>query len=470
METQSYKALHESYMKNNNGTTIPEIFITIVPVYFTAFLSINLVAVINAITIPGQLLLEFLLIILSLILNITVLNFKIWEIASTLVFITVTAAAKQLYKKTHYSPFVQIPNRRPQYIVMVRSIINLITAVCILAVDFRCFPRKLAKSETFGFGLMDVGVGLYVYSNGIVATELKQNNRLSMAKIYSIFLSSLPLILLGIARFVVTTEIDYQQHVSEYGVHWNFFITLAITKILGTLIFGIVTNPLHSKYIAVVVLVMHEMILQLGLADYVTSDGVRRDTFVNANREGLVSIPGYVSLFFASTYVGALLRTGDDLVTINPRQLLKKTIKIGLLAALSWKVLYVCQDMFGVSRRLANMGYVVWIISIGTTMTCLFIFLEVFYYFISFEKPKKQTTKDHPDLDANEYCPIILSAINYNGLGFFLGANLLTGLVNLMFQTLMIDSAASILILTTYMFVLCSIIVFLYLNKIKLKI
>lgn len=43
--------------------------------------------------------------------------------------------------------------------------------------------------------------------------------------------SVIPLIVLGCARLVATWGVEYQEHVSEYGVHWNFFFTLAIVKV-----------------------------------------------------------------------------------------------------------------------------------------------------------------------------------------------------------------------------------------------
>lgn len=470
-------------MKNNNGSTIEETFATILPTYLTAFLSVNLLAVTKPEGSSIAFTIEFILIVLSIILNVTVLHHRIWEICYTLLFVVVSTISKQLYKHLHLMPFVQIPCKRPAFISSVRSTINIITAVCILAVDFKSFPRKWAKTETFGFGLMDTGVGLFVYGNAIIAPELykmPQGNGITFRKLRSTIWSCAPLFVLGIARFVVVNEIDYQQHVSEYGVHWNFFLTLAVTKILATIILTIVPKIEHAKYVAIILLTCHEATLQLGLEDYVINrDGtVNRDTFINANREGIVSILGYTALYISSVFIGSLLKSdsNDETTTksgikktVNARQLGSKTIRIFVLSLIFWKLTYTLRDLFGVSRRLANMGYVIWILSIGTTITALFMFLEIFYHFIAFDRI--DMTEDDVDDNRNQhtYVPLIFNAINYNGLAFFLGANLLTGLVNLVFQTLLIDAAGCVLILTVYMLVLCSVATFLYLYKIQLK-
>lgn len=44
-------------------------------------------------------------------------------------------------------------------------------------------------------------------------------------------MSSVPLVVLGLARLVATSATDYHEHVSEYGKHWNFFFTVAIIKV-----------------------------------------------------------------------------------------------------------------------------------------------------------------------------------------------------------------------------------------------
>lgn len=163
-------------MRNNNGTTIEDVFITIIPTFFTTFLAANLIHVAQPLTIGTTFLIEFVMIVLSTILHVTVLNYRMWEIALTLLGITVTAVVRQLKGRLHIAPFVQVPCQRPEYLNAVRACINLITAICILAVDFKCFPRNLAKTETYGFGLMDTGVGLFVFGNGLVAPELRKSS------------------------------------------------------------------------------------------------------------------------------------------------------------------------------------------------------------------------------------------------------------------------------------------------------
>lgn len=490
MNTNDYRSLHEKFMQNNNGTTIEESFITILPVFGTTFIAVNLLWLLRPAAVALAFGVEFMVIVVSMIFYQTIVHHRIWEMNWTLWFVVVTMVSKQMNQRWHLAPFVRIPTNRPAFITLVRGVINLITAVCILAVDFKCFPRKLAKTETFGFGLMDTGVGLYVYGNAIIAPELYkidygQSNwrqRLSPLKLRAIVCGCVPLFVLGIGRFVVINEIDYQQHTSEYGVHWNFFLTLAFTKIFGTIILAVLPSVEYCKYAAIMLLVVHETVLQLGLKDYVINSDVKRDTWLNANREGVVSILGYVSLYMASMFVGSMLKlqpdTGNSTSTTTRRQKLKPTIyarpmamkavRIAVLSLILWKLTYSLRDLFGVSRRMANMGYVIWILSIATTMTALFILLEVFYYFITFDAPGRQMDDTDEDID-NNCIPLIFRAINYNGLAFFLGANLLTGLVNIMVQTLLVDTALAVLLLIVYMLVLCGITVFLYTYRIQLK-
>ncbi|KAL7042832.1 hypothetical protein ACKWTF_001302 [Chironomus riparius] len=471
-----YKLFHESFMKNNNGTTAFDSFLHILPSSFAIFHTITLTTALrlNNNNIPVRFLVEFLVICGSLVLCTTVFSDVIGHIVLTFVLITITSIIKQLHGKCHLTPFVQIPAILPDFITVGRSIISLITAVCILAVDFQCFPRKLAKTEKFGFGLMDVGVGLFVFSNGIVVKPSAVP--FSKKKFQKLVVSCLPLFILGFSRLVLTKEINYQEHVTEYGAHWNFFITLAVTKMLGTVLEGFMKTAEHIKYSALMLMMFHETCLQLGLSNFIMDDNGSRSNLITANREGIFSVTGYVSLYLSSIFIGTVLKSdGQELLKV--REVFYKTIKLGVISAFCWKMIFVCNGMFGVSRRTANMGYIFWVLAIGTTMLTLFMGIEMFIYYTNFNRPQWQqqaesNTKsqlDEPDFHV-PYVPLILQAINYNGLAFFLMANLFTGIVNICFQTMLLGTSASILIITYYTFLLNVIMVFLYVNKFKLKI
>ncbi len=53
----------------------------------------------------------------------------------------------------------------------------LLTCVSILGVDFKIFPRDLAKTETFGISLMDLGVGFYVVCHSMKSIRNDGNSQ-----------------------------------------------------------------------------------------------------------------------------------------------------------------------------------------------------------------------------------------------------------------------------------------------------
>lgn len=500
MLPEQYKLFHESFMKNNNGSTAFDSFLYIVPSSFALFHTILFTSAIRITTtnIPIRFLIEFLMLCVTLVLYTTVLSNLIGQIVITLLLISLPMACKQLHLKLHLTPFVQIPSINPDFITVGRSIISLITAVCILAVDFQCFPRKLAKTEKFGFGeceqlfcylydthfnflstllfilgLMDLGVGLFIFSNGIIVKP--SGFPFSKKKFQKMFVGVLPLFLLGFSRLVVTKEVNYQEHVTEYGLHWNFFITLAVTKIIGTIIEGFLKTTDQIKYTALGLMIAHEASLQLGLSNYIMNDTLARDNLISANREGIFSVLGYVSLYLASIYVGTLLKS-DCQELLKARELVQKVGKTFVISLCCWKMIYVCNEVFGVSRRTANMGYNFWVLAIGSTMLASFMAIEIFIYYANFNQPswtqKVETNNksqlDEPDFHV-DYVPLILQAINYNGMAFFLIANLFTGIINICFQTMLLSTPASLVIIVYYIFLLNVIMVFLYVNKFKLK-
>jgi phosphatidylinositol glycan class W len=115
---------------------------------------------------------------------------------------------------------------------------TLMTCVCIaiLAVDFRIFSRRFAKTEIYGFSLMDVGVGSFIAINGGFSPESRLGGSDPKNKAFLLFkktfYSTIPLIVLGFQRLIAVKSLEYHEHITEYGLHWNFFFTLGLTKVI----------------------------------------------------------------------------------------------------------------------------------------------------------------------------------------------------------------------------------------------
>jgi hypothetical protein len=122
-------------------------------------------------------------------------------------------------------------------VTLFRASLTAYTCIAILAVDFPFFPRRLAKAETFGTGLMDIGPGTFVFSSGLGLglrllrlqagkqgsksqpshTEITEVSRKqvsdgssTVALLLRAARSVGPLLLLGLARMLLTKAVDYQ--------------------------------------------------------------------------------------------------------------------------------------------------------------------------------------------------------------------------------------------------------------------
>lgn len=434
----SRNSFRDQMMHSSRGTTPSEIMLVIVSSLFY-----NLIGTLALATLKyeiksskSQFIVEFLTTIVPILLNVTILADYAFQIFSgslviTCSFIWYVSQQKNFPKKSVASQSDCVTN--------CRSTINVISVIAILAVDFLIFPRRFAKTETFGHSLMDVGVGLFVFSNAIV--DGGQTDFLKAIK------SSIPLIVLGVGRFFVTAQTDYHVPVSEYGVHWNFFITLAVTKIFVSLIW----TTVKVKYIwinAILLMVSHEILLEMGLKNFVMSKE-KRIGFIAANKEGLVSSMGYVYLYLFSAYFSYLLKLkkGCD----HPRKTIPKFIFISL-GTLTLSI--ICGKYLGISRRLANSAYCFWVVFIGIFMMGLFYVSDIILEIV-FKRPLSSS--------------LIYKSVNYNGLVFFLLSNALTGLINILCDTLKLPPLSSLTILVIYMLINCGTVTFLYLKKIKLR-
>jgi phosphatidylinositol glycan class W len=81
---------------------------------------------------------------------------------------------------------------------------------------------------------MDVGVGSFVAASALTSRQSRGIVDSSKSRI-DIFISTvrgiIPVLVIGVARILAVKASNYQEHVSEYGVHWNFFFSLALITI-----------------------------------------------------------------------------------------------------------------------------------------------------------------------------------------------------------------------------------------------
>ena len=114
------------------------------------------------------------------------------------------------------------------------SSLLLATCLAIFAVDFRSFDRRFSKTEMYGWSLMDVGVGCFIAINGALSPEsrLINSNVSLIARFMKTLRSSFPLLVIGFIRLAAVKSVNYQEHVTEYGVHWNFFFTISFVKVI----------------------------------------------------------------------------------------------------------------------------------------------------------------------------------------------------------------------------------------------
>ncbi|XP_039830844.1 uncharacterized protein At4g17910 isoform X2 [Panicum virgatum] len=365
----------------------------------------------------STLVVDYLTVVLPVLLVFTVLAEWAYTCAiSLIILISVYIMFKrsQSHLKAGLS---QSPSLRAD-ISSYRVSVVLVTCLCILAVDFKIFPRCYAKVETYGSGIMDLGVGSFLVANALVSRQARNITSMSFRSALS---SISPLVFLGFARIISTLGVDYQVHVGEYGVHWNFFFTLAAVSILTSIVR---IHPKHCGLVGLLILAGYQIWLSSGLNEYLISDK-RSPDIISQNKEGVYSILGYWGMFLIGVSLGYYLFV-DTKSKGKSRN--TQVVKVWVLAASFW-ILAIILDSYieRVSRRMCNFAYVMLVF--GQNFQVLSILTLA--GFISYEKNL-----------------ILEDAFNQNMLGSFLLANILTGLVNLSVDTLFASSLTAFMILS----------------------
>lgn len=442
MDTE-YKKLHKEAISNHTGSSLIEVYTTLFPlpihliIFIWMSIGINYGKKMSCPTI-WMFFIEFITMVLPTVFHFTMLS-EYSKAKFIFYLIIFTFLLSWLFLNHNYLSSSNIKTNKILHMTFYRFMLNTYTVFCILAVDFNVFPRRFAKTETYGHGLMDIGVGCYVCSNAMLFTIPKINNMTKYS--LKIVKQVLPLLVLGIGRTYFVTKSDYHHYVFEYGVHWNFFITLAFLKIINLLVLPFISTCCLTGF-ATILVVVYEIVLNCGLADWIMSDAPR-DNIFSANREGIVSLIGYEAIFLYSLAMKWHLS-----IFMKKNHLINNMFILAVTASSTialFLLTIILRYFFGVSRRLVNAGYIFWTLSISSYLLFMSIIIENSIS-IRLQKCKRLSEFNNVSL--------IIDSINNNLLLFFLVGNIVTGIINMSIFTLKMNTVFSLTILSLYMFVI----------------
>ncbi|KAF1790247.1 GWT1 protein [Phytophthora cactorum] len=237
----------------------------------------------------------------------------------------------------------------------------------------------------------------------MISTSHSEHPQSFVKKCYT-FLRPIALVLVfGVARFLTVKGVNYQEHVSEYGVHWNFFFTLAGVYLVYSFlrVFG---RWASSPVVAILIALGYQVYLShYGGEEYILD--APRDNLMSQNREGILSLAGGC----------------DHAFVISGLVWLSTFLSVRLVAR--------------PSRRMLNLSYLLWVMAESLTLIALYSGI--------------QTVCMLPRV------PLLFQGINHNQLFIFIVANLMTGGVNLSMHTINTSPVVASGVLLLYMLVVC---------------
>ena len=171
---------------------------------------------------------------------------------------------------------------------------------------------SISQLPFFPFSLFIIGSALTSkYARGVPldsTSEYTGININAIAKLLSIqryFPRQLPLsvsgavvLSVGFGRLLMLKLLDYHEHVSEYGLHWNFFATLFCVWVAADFAHRCLSRR-WLLWVATLLLLFYQWMLSCTkLTHFILS--APRTTLFSANREGIISLLGYIPMYLIS--------------------------------------------------------------------------------------------------------------------------------------------------------------------------
>lgn len=424
----SVREAHEAFVTGHTGSTAIDVILAIFPVIPASFLA--------ACFVKGRMgwlwfFIDSLLLVVPPTLGFTVLANYTLEVSA----VQILLAGLVLVCTSHPLQDSFLNNSKHlACLTAMRAILNVNTAVAILGVDFHSFPRRFAKTEEYGYSVMDVGAGGFVVVNGFVEGRKRRCYK-------SVMVDAFVLAILGLLRVVFVQMSDYQHHVTEYGVHGNFFFTLAFTKAACSWwVYRLTWSS--GTLLAILVCFCHHILLTAGHIGSWTLSNAPRDNLLTANREWIVSMPGYMAIYFFGAAMGNYIFRRRN----EGKKLSTSFLVITAIFSISVVVLGHYVDL--PSRRLGNPTFVTFVMTYTSIGFASFSLIE-------------------ETLSPVLCVPPTLASINRRPLSFFLLTNVTTGLINKSINTLTVEYPYDVCIISCNIVAVLSVVYVLYCWDIK---
>ncbi|KAK6046347.1 GWT1 protein, partial [Cooperia oncophora] len=190
---------------------------------------------------------------------------------------------------------------------------------------------------------------------------------------------------IGFARTIFLTALNYPQHVTEYGIHWNFFYTLAIVKIVSHIL------PKRFPILwAFLFAIFQQTMLTNGYQEWIIDGENQRDTLFRANVEGICSLMGYVTIYYLADSLSVFISkdgySNKDLVFYRNRS---QCIRVKSWIECCWRLYLFSLIFYGMqlgaewslgqpSRRVVNIAYIFSAMSFLTFTLACFLCVQLF--------------------------------------------------------------------------------------------
>ena len=168
MDRTKYKEFHEKFVSNHDGTTLWEISLVSMVAPFSVLIVSKLDNWLGNSRSVLRFLCEYMILALPLLIVLTEVT-NSFDAVFTLGVVTI------FFNAINTTSVKQTNDKKLCYLTNYRASMLLVTAICILGVDFQVFPRRFAKTETLGFGLMDIGVGSFIFRYFLSIWNIKRN-------------------------------------------------------------------------------------------------------------------------------------------------------------------------------------------------------------------------------------------------------------------------------------------------------